>query len=237
MSDRSDMDAESEKSPVDGDLPVVEPPFETAESDASRESDQTLRVAGVLLAGGTSSRFGDANKLLATVEGAPLVCHAARTLVDAGLDPVVVVVGHEADQVRAAVADLPVETIENDAYESGQSTSVGAGIGAIRDRNRAVDAAIIALGDMPYVDPETIETLVGGYGEGVADALAPSYRGDRGNPVLFDRQFFEDLAAVDGDIGGREILLSSGASALVAVDDPGVRRDVDRPEDLSSTEA
>jgi molybdenum cofactor cytidylyltransferase len=234
-------------------LPVVRPPFD-AGNDIGDEADDAAppRVAGVLLAAGTSSRFGDANKLLATVEGEPVVRRAARTLVDAGADPVVVVVGHEADRVRAAVADLPVKTVTNDAYEAGQSTSVRTGIDAIREvkggeeagegyektgagRDEAeakVDAAVVALGDMPFVDPETVETLVAAYAAEAGAALAAAYEGARGNPVLFDARFFDRLAAVDGDVGGREILLTDDASALVAVDDPGVRRDVDRPTDL-----
>ncbi|WP_280586065.1 nucleotidyltransferase family protein [Halorubrum sp. Boch-26] len=219
-------------------LPIAAPPFEGGDAVPPR-------VAGVLLAAGTGSRFGDANKLLASADGEPVVRRAARTLVDAGLDPVVVVVGHEAERVRAAVADLPVETVDNDAYETGQSTSVRAGIDAVREgaggggasagrdgTGPAVDAAVVGLGDMPFVDPETVESLVAAYAAGVGDAVAAAYEGDRGNPVLFDRRFFDRLADVDGDVGGREILLKDDASALVAVDDPGVRRDVDRPEDL-----
>lgn len=224
---------------TDEDLPIVTPPFASGEGDAAGGDSIPPRVAGVLLAAGTSSRFGDANKLLATVEGEPIVRRAARTLVDAGLDPVVVVVGHEADRVRDAVDDLPVEIVDNEGYEAGQSTSVRAGIDAIRrggSRGRGdarVDAAIIALGDMPFVDPESVETLVAAHAAGAGDALAAAHEGDRGNPVLFDRRFFGRLADVDGDVGGREILLADDASALVAVDDPGVRRDVDRPTDLS----
>ncbi|WP_144797241.1 nucleotidyltransferase family protein [Halorubrum depositum] len=224
---------------TDEGLPVATPPFESGEDDAAGGGDPNPpRVAGVLLAAGTSSRFGDANKLLATVDGEPVVRHAAQTLVAAGLDPVVVVVGHEADRVRAAVDDLSVDIVVNDAYEAGQSTSVRAGIDAIRSGKSGgrgdarVDAAIIALGDMPFVDPETVETLVAAYAAGAGDALAAAHGGDRGNPVLFDRRFFDRLADVDGDVGGREILLGGDASALVAVDDPGVRRDVDRPTDL-----
>ncbi|MFD1571627.1 nucleotidyltransferase family protein [Halorubrum laminariae] len=216
----------------DDGLPIVSPPFE-GDDDSETGVDSDPGVAGVLLAAGTSSRFGDENKLLATIGGEPVVRRAARTLVDAGLDPVIVVVGHEADHVRDAVSDLPVTIAVNDAYEAGQSTSVRAGIGALSDTgDRDIDAAVVALGDMPFVDPQTVETLVAAYEADAGDALAAAFEGERGNPVLFDRRFFGRLVAVDGDRGGRAILLESGASALVAVDDPGVRRDVDRPGDL-----
>ena len=192
---------------TDEGLPTVTPPFEGAAGETDAPSPAP-RVAGVLLAAGTSSRFGDANKLLATVDGEPVVRRAARTLTEAGLDPVVVVVGHEAERVRTAVEDLPAETVDNDAYAAGQSTSVRTGIDTVRGEDpRArgdapVDAAVVALGDMPFVDPGTVEALVAAYAAGAGDALAAAHEGDRGNPVLFDRGFFDRLAAVDGDVGG-----------------------------------
>ncbi|PAU84361.1 UDP-N-acetylglucosamine pyrophosphorylase [Halorubrum salipaludis] len=226
---------------TDDGLPTARPPFEAddagpggslPERESGRDPD---RVGGVLLAAGTSSRFGDANKLLATVDGEPIVRRAARTLAAAGLARIVAVVGHEAPRVRAALSDLPIETVENDAYAAGQSASLRAGIEALSGGSGdepAVDAAVVALGDMPFVEPATIETLVAAYAAGAGDALAAAHDGERGNPVLFDARFFDRLTAVDGDVGGRAILLGSDASALVAVDDPGVRRDVDRPRDL-----
>jgi molybdenum cofactor cytidylyltransferase len=205
------------------DLPVRSPPFETDEPASPAQ------VAGVLLAAGTSTRFGDDNKLLATLDGDPLVRHAARTLRDASVAPVVVVVGHEADRVRDALAGLDVRFVANDAYAEGQSTSVRVGIDA---PDATVDAAVVALGDMPFVDPETVETLIAAYDACVGDAVAAAHDGQRGNPVLFDRRFFPDLTTVEGDVGGRQILLERDGTACVAVADSGVRRDVDEPGDL-----
>ncbi|WP_121820129.1 nucleotidyltransferase family protein [Halostella salina] len=219
--------------PSGGDLPLVEPPFGGDEPDDGTDPDdgESPRVGGVLLAGGTSSRYGDRNKLLEPVDGEPIVARAARTLVDAGLDPVVAVTGHEAGRVRAALSDSPVTTVHNPDYRDGQASSVRTGVAALRER-AAVDAAVVALGDMPFVDPGTVRTLVAAYAAGVGDALAAAHDGERGNPVLFDRRFFDDLTDVAGDTGGRAILLGSDAGALVAVADPGVRRDVDEPDDL-----
>jgi|AntRauTorcE11898_2_1112593.scaffolds.fasta_scaffold30896_2 molybdenum cofactor cytidylyltransferase len=213
------------KRPATGELPILEP---AALSDEAGSPS----VAGVLLAAGTSTRFGAANKLLATVEDEPVVRHAARTLIESGVDPVVVVLGHEADQVRAALEGLSVETVVNEAYDTGQASSLRAGIEAIRRRGADPDAALVALGDMPFVSPPTIDALVTAYAAEAGDAIAAAFDGSRGNPVLFDQRFFDVLADVDGDIGGREILLENDASVLVNVDDPGVRRDIDVPEDV-----
>lgn len=206
---------------------VCEPPFEPS----GRFRDANARVGGLLLAAGTSSRFGDRNKLLAKHDGEPIVKLAAQTLLEAALDPIVIVVGYEADRIREAISELSVETVYNEAYDSGQASSLQVGVTALRDCE-SLDAIVVALGDMPFVGPETIETLIEAYEKGVGDAIAAAYDGTRGNPVLFDRRFFDSLASVDGDVGGRQILLDCDAAVMVEVDDPGVLRDVDVPDDL-----
>ncbi len=206
-------------------LPLLTPPD-------GRGRREPKRVAGVLLAAGTSSRFGSENKLLADLEGEPIVRHAVCTLLEARVDPVVVVLGHDADRVETTLEGLPVEFVRNEAYSAGQATSVRAGIGSVRTRAPDSDGALIALGDMPFVSPETVDTLVDAYEAGLGEVLAPAFDGKRGNPVLFDRRFFDQLAAVEGDIGGREILLESGHGVLVSVDERGVHRDVDTTADL-----
>lgn len=205
-----------------GRLPVVEPP-------AAAPRDPAPTVAGVLLAAGTSERFGAQNKLLAPVGGVPLVRRAAGPLVEADLDRVVAVLGHEAGRVDRALADLPVETVTNETYEDGQASSLRAGIEAVR--TGPPDAVVVALGDMPFVSPETVNALVAAYRAGAGTALAPVHDDRRGNPVLFDSRHYDALAAVEGDVGGRAVLLESDEGALVTVDDPGVLRDVDVPSD------
>lgn len=187
-------------------------------------------VVGVLLAGGTSSRFGDANKLLAPLDGEPLVRHAARTLLDSDIDGVVAVLGHEADDVETALVDLDVRVVRNPDYEVGLSTSVARGVEAARDAG--ADAAVFLPGDMPNVDPATVDLLVDAYRAGLGTALAAAHEGRRGNPVLFDREHFEELLAVEGDVGGRPVLLGSDDGGFVEAGDPGVVVDVDTTEDL-----
>ncbi|UIP00450.1 nucleotidyltransferase family protein [Halobaculum sp. CBA1158] len=212
---------------TDPDLPIVDP------AAIEQSGTRSPRVAGVVLAGGTSSRFGAANKLLATVEGEPLVRRALRTLTAAELDPVIVVVGHEAEAVREALPDDGERVVEADDYATGQAASVRRGIAAVVDAADDAAAATFLPGDMPFVDAETVRTLVDAYAAGAGDALAPAHEDRRGNPVLFDRRHFEALAGIEGDTGGRAVLLGSDDAALVAVDDRGVAVDVDTPADLA----
>lgn len=214
---------DADPDPDDGsDLPTVQ-------AAGLPATDGSTRVVGVLLAAGSSERFGGRNKLLADCGGEPIVRRAVRALAGADLDGVVAVVGHEADRVAAALPDS-VDVLENEDYDTGQASSLRIGVAAARERG--ADAVVVALGDMPYVAPATTRALVTAHEAGVGSALAAAHRGQRGNPVLFDRRHFDVLAAVDGDVGGRDVLLGAGDAALVDVPDPGVRRDIDRPTDI-----
>lgn len=214
---------------TDGGLPVHDVGAVREALDPDEHLPKT--VVGVLLAGGTSSRFGDANKLLADLDGEPLVRHAARTLLDADLDEVVAVLGYEADAVDAALGGLDLLSVRNPDYEDGLSTSVARGVAAAREHG--ADAAVFLPGDMPRVDPATVDLLVDAHRVGLGTALAAAHDGRRGNPVLFDREHFEALLAVEGDVGGRPVLVGSAGAALVDTDDAGVLDDVDTTEDLS----
>lgn len=154
---------------------------------------------------------------------------AAERLVASPVDDVVAVLGHEAERVAEALEPLDLETVHNRDYESGQATSVRCGVAWAR--RREADAALFALGDMPWVAPSTYRALVDSWRARDADIVVPIDEGQRGNPVVFGARYFDDLAAVSGDTGGRELLRREPVER-VAVDDPGIHRDVDRRSDL-----
>lgn len=187
-------------------------------------------VLGVLLAAGVSRRFGAANKLLAEVEGTPLVRHAARTLLDSRVSSVAAVLGHERERVRGALDGLDLCVVGNESYEEGMAASVRVGVSVATGMD--ADAVVFLPGDMPFVHPSTVDLLRDAHRANVADAAAAGYRGKRGNPVLFDSVHFAALGAVSGDVGGRQVLLDGDHSALVETDDPGVVADIDTRADL-----
>lgn len=185
-------------------------------------------VVGVLLAAGEGTRFAGGNKLLAEVDGRPVVVQAATRLCEADLEERLAVLGHEAERIGPALADLPIETTVNPDYEAGQATSVRVGV-EWADQRGATDV-VIALGDMPWVSSSTYERLLAAHADGVGITV-PEYEGQRGNPVVFAAEYFSELAAVEGDSGGRQ-LFATHEVTRVPVDDPGVQRDVDTVEDL-----
>ena len=186
------------------------------------------RIAGVVLAAGGSSRIGEPKQLLAW-RGEPFVRAVAKTALAAGLSPVVVVLGAYAEQVRPAVADLPVMIVENQAWEAGQSASVKVGLQALP---AGTGGAVFLLVDQPQIPVQLIESLAAKHAESLAPVVAPLVDGQRGNPVLFDRRTFADLHKIEGDKGGRQ-LFSKYQLAWVPWVDPAAALDVDTLEDLA----
>ena len=180
------------------------------------------RVAAVILAAGRGSRLtGDLPKpLLPWDEGDTLVGHAARTaLASQSLHGVLVVTGYQSDAVAASLADKPLRVVHNPDWAAGQSGSVRAAVEALPPE---VNAAVFLLADQPSVATSTIDALVDAHRRSLAPVVAPVYHGgQRGNPVLFDRATFADLATLTGDAGGRSLLDSYGDRVqLVAIDQP-----------------
>jgi molybdenum cofactor cytidylyltransferase len=186
-------------------------------------------IAGIVLAAGRSSRLRRPKQLL-PVHGEPLLRYTVRRVLASGLDDVLVVVGHAANSIRAAIADLPVTVVENPEYELGQSTSVRAGLAALPPET---DAAVFLLGDQPGVSSEVIDRLIDAWQASGAPVVAPRYADGIGNPILFDHRVFPEFAHLTGDTGAKPIVEAHKcAGDLVTVSTPGpTPRDIDTEED------
>jgi molybdenum cofactor cytidylyltransferase len=183
-------------------------------------------VAAVVLAAGASTRMGR-NKLLLEVDGETLVARAVRIAVEAGLDPVLVVLGHEADRVAAALSGAACRTVVNPEHASGQASSFRAGIAAVPE---TASAAIVILADMPRVTAPMLEALVGRHRETGAALVVSDYGGVAAPPTLYDRALFPEIAGSEGC--GRDHVRRHREGA-VSVAWPASRlADLDRPEDL-----
>jgi len=184
-------------------------------------------VGAVVLAAGRSQRMGQ-NKLLLPLEGVPIVARVVGEVLGAGVRPVVVVTGHEAEAVRAALVGQPVGFVHNPDYASGLAGSLRVGLGALGD----VDGALIVLGDMPLVTRHHIGALVRAFDpDGDHTIYVPTWERKRGNPILWARRHFGEMSAIAGDVGAKGLLDEhADAIELVPVDDAGVTVDVDTPQ-------
>ncbi len=192
-------------------------------------------VTGIVLAAGTSSRWGDTGgvtaKQLALFRGQPLVRRAARTLTMSKVNDIVVVIGHQAQLVRAALAGIEVALLTNPDFRDGQSTSVRRGIRGVDPEHQA---AIITPCDQPLLNAELIDTLIDTFVATGASAVVPHAQGRRGAPALIARSLFPSLEALEGDTGARRILAALGDQLVsVPVTSPLPLRDVDTPADLA----
>ena len=186
-------------------------------------------VAGVILAAGESKRFGQPKQLL-DWKGQSFVRAVAKTALEAGLSPVLVVTGANAEQVGQAITDLPVNVINNEDWKSGQGSSIRAAIKALTlQSDRRVGAGIFLLTDQPQVTTSILQALVEKHAEGLYPVVAPMVMDQRANPVLFDRATFPDLLTLEGDVGGRAIFHKHRVEYLPWHDDR-LLLDVDTPE-------
>lgn len=188
-------------------------------------------VGAVLLAAGRGTRFGDEPKLLAQIGGKALVRHAAEAAVRSTADPVVVVTGHRAGEVQAALDGLPVRIVHNALYMQGLSTSLKAGFAALP---ATVRAAVILLGDMPLVKAGLIDGLAAGWRDrGEPAALVPTLHGRRGNPVVISRALQAEIEGLSGDTGAGPLLRGRPDVLEWPTSDPAVVQDIDTREALA----
>ena len=187
-------------------------------------------IAGLLLASGASRRFGS-NKLVAPLDGRPVVRWSAEALASA-VEETWVVVSAQSAEVREALDGLPVRWVENRAAHEGMASSIRAGIAALPP---SVEAAVITLGDQPLIDADVIRRVVVAWRAAPTPhgAVVTAYKDGRGHPVVFGAALFPGLLALEGDRGARDLLVSLG-EAVAVVDVPRARPvDVDTPEVLA----
>lgn len=191
-------------------------------------------VAAIILAAGRGTRFGEAPKLLAELDGKPLVRHVAEAALASSARPVIVVTGHRAGQVEAALIDLPVILCPNRAHAEGLSTSLKAGFAALAP---GVEAAVVLLGDMPRVGSALIDRLIRRWSDSRPAAVVPVVGGQRGNPVILSMALRDDIEALTGDAGAGPLLRRRADVVEEAIEDPAAVYDVDTPEALAALSA
>ena len=219
-------------------------PSPRAQHEASTEMGTTAPtrppvVAAIVLAAGLSRRMGGPNKLLAEVDGQPIVQRVVDTVLASRARPVMVVVGHQEQEVRAALVGRDVRFVTNRGFKEGLGSSLRAGIEALSKSDLEIDGTLVALGDMPWIKAEHIDTLIDAFDpDSAASICVPVHDRKRGHPVLWSSRHFGEMRKLAGDVGARALLEAHADAVLaVPVDDAAVHLDIDTPEMLASAQA
>ncbi|MBV9020541.1 MAG: nucleotidyltransferase family protein [Ktedonobacteraceae bacterium] len=201
------------------------------------ETTSSSSTAAIILAAGSSSRMGEGrHKLQLPLGNRAVLLHGLDAALASQARPIIIVLGHQADQVRILLANYSIHTItiaENPNYMQGMSTSIRVGIQALIDSNDAIlraptDSALILLGDQPLITQQIIDTLIATRRDTGKRIVTPLYQGKRSSPTLFDASLFPELMQLTGDEGGRRLLERYRADiATVEVGDAMASYDVD----------
>ncbi len=198
-----------------------------------RTTPATKRTyAAIVLAAGRSSRSGNSHKLLATLGGKTVVATTLDTILTTGAIKPTLVTGARRADIQAAVGEMDITPVHNKNYMAGMGSSIALGASSLMG---AYDFAFICQGDMPFVQAATYKTLIQTSETCPARSiLVPTFNGKRGHPVLWGAAFFNDLAALTGDTGGRKLMHAHADAVVeVPVSDPGILIDLDTPEMLA----
>jgi len=189
-------------------------------------------IPAIVLAAGRSSRMGRVKATLPLGDGDTFLTRIVRTFLDAGVDDVVIVVGHDADAIVASLAasGLPARFVVNPDYDRGQLSSLIAGLGVV-DRP-GVEAALVTLVDVPLVSAATVRAVLACYHRSRARVVRPTSGARHGHPLLIDRSLFDELRAGDPIAGAKPIVRTyASAAGDLPIDDEGAFTDIDTSDD------
>jgi len=190
-------------------------------------------VSAILLAAGESLRMGEVNKLELLVDGMPLLRRTAEMLLASNLKKVVVVLGHEAEKMRAILKDLPLNFVENDAYRDGQMTSVYKGLLSLSE---VCDGVMICLSDQPLLKTEDVNVLIEAFGKrSYGSILVPAFKGKRGNPIIFDYLHRQEILNGERNLGCKKLIEKNPEEVNVfEMNNDNVVFDLDTPKQYSA---
>ncbi|MDQ0558425.1 molybdenum cofactor cytidylyltransferase [Rhizobium mesoamericanum] len=188
-------------------------------------------VATVLLAAGKASRMGEGgpHKLLAEFDGVPLIRRSAMNAIGSRSSSVIVVTGHRKNDIEAALSGLKATTVHNPDYASGMASSLATGFSV--EQAREADGILVMLADMPGVSSGDLDALITAFrqanGQSIIRAVS---RGKRGNPVIIPKSLFDEVMRLEGDVGARHIIETSGVPVVDIDIGDAAHLDVDTPE-------
>jgi molybdenum cofactor cytidylyltransferase len=186
-------------------------------------------IVAVVLSAGESTRMGRPKALL-PIEGQTFIEKIVGALKQSSVGRVIVVLGHNAEEMRARLAHLPVEILINPDYKLGQLSSLQTALRSLQaDQN--CDGILVHLVDHPYIDAKLVQIMIERFYAGTKLIVVPSYNGKRGHPVIFSRRLFGEILAAPLDQGAKAVVNAHRGETLeIETDQEGIAIDIDTPE-------
>lgn len=186
-------------------------------------------IAAVVLSAGESSRMGRPKALL-PIDGQTFIERIVSVLKECHVGRVIVVLGHDADELTRRIANLPVEILVNRDYRHGQLSSLQVAVRHLRADDRC-DGMLVHLVDHPYISKKLVDVMVQRFYESKMSIVVPRFRGKRGHPVIFSRQLFGELLDAPMDQGAKAVVNAHRGETLeMDTEDEGITLDIDTPE-------
>lgn len=190
-------------------------------------------IVAVVLSAGESSRMGRPKALL-PVDGVRFIEKIVTALKSTRVAKIIAVLGHDADEMRRQIGDLPVTMVVNPNYKQGQLSSLVAAINSIQSSkdSASVDGILVHLVDHPYINPDLVNLMIDRFHETKKLIVVPRYQGRRGHPVIFSSALFAELLAAPPDQGAKTVVHAHRDETLeIDTEDEGVTIDIDTPEE------
>jgi molybdenum cofactor cytidylyltransferase len=190
-------------------------------------------IVAVVLSAGESSRMGRPKALL-PVDGVRFIEKIVTALKSTRVAKIIAVLGHDADEMRRQIGDLPVTMVVNPNYKQGQLSSLVAAINSIQSSkdSASVDGILVHLVDHPYINPDLVNLMIDRFHETKKLIVVPRYQGRRGHPVIFSSALFAELLAAPLDQGAKTVVHAHRDETLeIDTEDEGVTIDIDTPEE------
>lgn len=206
--------------------------------EGTKEMAQTGsgKIHAVILAAGSSRRFGMGNKLLTELDGRPMLQRVVDAVMAGGVDGTVVVTGADHASITSLLGGYGVKLVRNERWEEGMGTSLAMGVKALDEENCA--GILVCLGDLPYLSSRMVGRVIGVFRQNGSERIVvPKVKGRRGHPVIFPGSYRTELGKITGDEGARSLLNRVGDKLTeVEVHSPEIVQDVDRQSDLPDSD-
>jgi len=188
-------------------------------------------ISAILLAAGQSKRMNGENKLTKEIQGIPLIKLSVKNILASSINELIIVLGHQKEIIEKLIdKNEKIKFVFNKNFESGMASSIKTGLNNLSEKT---EAFFICLGDMPMVSPDIYNQLI--KSKDNKEIIVPTYKGQQGNPVLFDKSMKEKVLDIRGDVGAKKILELNKAKILnLEINDQSIAKGFNTQDDFSS---